>query len=237
MENLHYLAPDENGFKDSMLDYLLSVGYYRMQHLMFTCNHTSIDEGTEVIPVFWLRTLVQQSRLNKSADSILKKCRRFSVSIHPAYVDDEVEVLYEQYKSYVPFSVSSSCYDYLHHAFLPQPFQSLMVQVRDQDELIAAGYFDKGAQSIAGVMNIYHPGYRNYSLGKLMILKKLEYALIHGQLYYYTGYVSPASTRFDYKTFPDPTSVEVLLPDKQQWVPYHSLSKPFLAEYYLKNLM
>ena len=59
----------------------------------------------------------------------------------------------------------------------------------------------------------------------------------HNKMFYYTGYVSTGSTRFDYKTFPDPTAVEVLLPDKQQWVPYYLLSKEFLSEYYLKFLV
>jgi arginyl-tRNA--protein-N-Asp/Glu arginylyltransferase len=111
------------------------------------------------------------------------------------------------------------------------------VQVRDQDQLIAAGYFDKGSESIAGIMNIYHPEYNKYSLGKLLMLQKLQYALSQNKSFYYTGYISTGSTRFDYKTFPDPTAVEVLLPDKQEWQPYHLLSKAFLAEYYSKFLV
>lgn len=236
MDSFYYIAPDENGFKGNTLDYLLAEGYYRIQHLMFTCNDIALDEDGQVIPVFWLRTLVKQCRPQKTANSILKKGACFSVSFQPAYVDDEVEALYALYKNWVPFSVSSTCADYLHQPFLPQPFDSMMVQVRDKERLVANGYFDVGSQSIAGIMNLYHPQYHKYSLGKLLMLQKLNYALSQNKLFYYTGYISTGSTRFDYKTFPDLAAVEVLLPDKQEWVPYHLLNKAFLNEYYLQFL-
>jgi arginyl-tRNA--protein-N-Asp/Glu arginylyltransferase len=236
MDSYYYITAGEKGFRADTLDRLLAAGYYRMQHLMFTCNETALTEDGQVIPVFWLRTLVQQCRLKKAANTILKKSQQFSVSFQPAYIDDEVEALYALYKNHVPFSVSTTCADYLHQDFLPEPFDSMMVQVRDKDQLIAAGYFDKGQQSIAGIMNIYHPQYYRYSLGKVLMLQKLQYALSQNKLFYYTGYISTGSTRFDYKTFPDPAAVEVLLPDKQEWTPYHLLSKAFLSEYYLQML-
>jgi arginyl-tRNA--protein-N-Asp/Glu arginylyltransferase len=236
MEQFYYIAADESGFKNEILDNLLATGYYRMQHMMFTCNATSMDDDSPVIPVFWLRTLVNQVMLPHSAKLILKKCRRFTISIQKAVVDREVESLYELYKNYVPFKVSATCNDYLRQEFLPLPFDSMMIQVRDQDKLIATGYFDNGQQSIAGIMNVYHPQYHKYSLGKLLMLQKLSYALSEKKLFYYTGYISTGSTRFDYKTFPDPAAVQVYIPDKQEWQPYHLLSKAFLSEYYLKFL-
>ncbi|HEX8331853.1 MAG TPA: hypothetical protein VF622_04480 [Segetibacter sp.] len=237
MGEFQYFLPDENGFKSGALDQMLSAGYYRMQHFMFTTNDTCLGTEETLIPVFWLRTKVNQCCLINSAKTILRRCSRFSVSVQSAHVDDEIESLYDLYKEHVPFSVSSSCKDYLHMDVLPNPFESMMIQVRDKDRLIATGYFDKGQQSMAGIMNIYHPHYKSFSLGKFLILQKLQYALLHKISFYYTGYISPDSTRFDYKTFPDPAAVEVLLPDQQQWMRYQELGKEFLAEYYLKNLI
>ena len=236
MNSFYYLLPDENGFTANTLDTLLAAGYYRMQHVMFTCNDTALGEDGPVIPVFWLRTLVKQCKLQKTANNISRKCAGLSVSFQPAYVDDEVETLYALYKNHVSFSISATCADYLHHDISPQPFASMMVQVRDRERLVASGYFDTGQHSIAGIMNIYHPQYRQYSLGKFLMLQKLQYALSQNYLFYYTGYISPGSNRFDYKTFPDPAAIEVLLPDKQEWVPYHLLGKAFLEDYYLHYL-
>ncbi|MEP6683163.1 MAG: hypothetical protein ABJA35_07880 [Parafilimonas sp.] len=232
-----YITAGENNFKGKILDNLLSRGYYRMQHLMFTCNDTPVNEDGYAIPVFWLRTLVQECRFKKTAKSIMKKCANFSVTIQPAYVGDEVETLYTLYKSHVPFAVSSTCNDYLHQEILPDPFDSLIVQVRDRKRLIGTAYFDKGVNSIAGLINIYHPQYHSYSLGKFMMLQKLQYALSLKIKYYYTGYISTESTRFDFKTFPDSKAVEVFLPLEQKWVSYDLLGKEFLADYYFRYLV
>jgi leucyl-tRNA---protein transferase len=234
MNNFQYISAAEEGFKDVMLDNFLAAGFYRMQHCMFTCNDTIINNEGAPIPVFWLRTLVNECIMQRSANTILKKCADFSVSIQPAYVDDEVEELYTLYKEHVPFTVSNTCAGYLHGELLPQPFNSMIVQVRDNNTLIAAGYFDKGKQAIAGILNIYHPQYKTYSLGKFLMLQKLKYAISQNMLFYYTGYISTQSARFDYKVFPDPDAVEVLLPLEQQWVPYRLWNKTLLAEYYTR---
>jgi len=237
MNSFQYIAAGEEGFKDVMFDQLLAAGFYRMQHLMFTCNETIINEEGDFIPVFWLRTLVNKYKPGRSANNIMKKCADFSVSIQQAHVNDEVEDLYASYRKNLQFTVASACKDYLHQQSLPQPFDSMMVQVRDNATLIATGYFDKGREAIAGIMNIYHPGYNSYSLGKFMMLQKLKYARSKNMQFYYTGYISTKSTRFDYKIFPDINAVEVLLPVEQQWAPYHLLNKNFLAEYYSKFLV
>jgi arginyl-tRNA--protein-N-Asp/Glu arginylyltransferase len=237
MNSFQYIAAGEDGFKGDMLDKLLAAGFYRMQHLMFTCNDTIISEDFKVIPVFWLRTLVKHCKPGRSANNILKKCAGFSVNIGQACVDDEIESLYTLYKRRTPFTVSSTCAEYLHQQSVPQPFDSMMVQVRYNNKLIATGFFDRGIRAIAGIMNIYHPEYNSYSLGKFLMLQKLRYALAANMLFYYTGYISTESTRFDYKVFPDPASVEVFLPVEQEWAPYHLLNKPFLAEYYSKFLV
>ncbi|HYJ63468.1 MAG TPA: GNAT family N-acetyltransferase [Parafilimonas sp.] len=236
MSSFRYITAEEEGFKDSFLDRLLAAGFYRMQHIMFTCNEIVINHEGTTIPVFWLRTLVQQYKLSRGAAIINKKCSRFNVQIQKAYIDDEVETLYALYKNHIQFRVSDTCADYLHRADMPHPFNSFIMQVRDGDRLIAVGYFDKGNTAIAGILNIYHPDYKQYSLGKFLILKKLEYALSHDMMFYYTGYISTESTRFDYKIFPDAKAVEVLLPVKQQWMPYHLLNKDFLAAYYTRFL-
>jgi len=161
----------------------------------------------------------------------LKKCSAFNVNITDAFVDDEIEKLYALYKNHVSFIVSESCKDYLHTDALDMPFDSKMIKVYDNKKLIAVGYFDKGSNTIAGIMNVYHPAYKSYSLGKFLMLQKMQYALSHNMQYYYTGYISTQSTRFDYKTFPDVNAVEVLLPLQQEWIAYNLVGKKFLAEY------
>lgn len=235
-KQISYITAGDLSFKESLLDLLLAKGYYRMQHLMFTCNDTIINEEDGLIPVFWLRTLVDKVSLNKKAQGIIKKCAGFIVTIQPANIDQEIEALHGLYKNHVPFSVSASCKSYLHQEILPDPFEGMMVQVHDKDKLIACGYFDKGLQSIAGLLNIYHPEYYKYSLGKYLMLQKLGYAMKQQMLYYYTGYISTASKRFDYKIFPDADAVEVLLPLEQKWINWNLIDRNFLNNYYLNYM-
>ncbi|MFC4233140.1 hypothetical protein ACFOW1_14660 [Parasediminibacterium paludis] len=233
----HCVRADEEGFKGQILDVMLKLGYYRTQHLMFTCIQTQADENSYVIPVFWLRTNVATINEHKQARSIRKKCAQFTVNIVPAVVTDEVEALYHLYRHHVPFNTSDTCTSYLHQPYLDNPFESYMVQVRDGALLIAAGFFDKGSRTIAGIMNMYHPNYQSFSLGKYLMLQKIDFARANGIAWYYTGYISTASTRFDYKTFPDIASVEVYLPVEKKWVPYRFMDKTHLHDYYMNYLV
>lgn len=233
----HCVRADEDGFKGHILDVMLRMGYYRTQHLMFTCIQAQADENSYAIPVFWLRTNVATIKENKQARSIRNRCAKFTVSIVPAVVTDEVEALYNLYSNHVPFTTSDTCTSYLHQPYLDNPFDSYMVQVRDGATLIAVGIFDKGTTTIAGIMNMYHPAYHSFSLGKYIMLHKIDFARANGIVWYYTGYISTASTRFDYKTFPDMASVEVYLPVEKKWVPYRFMDKEHLHDYYVNNLV
>ena len=211
-----YIIAPHTGMKGSLLDFYLALGFYRMQHILFTCNETQVDYDSYSIPVFWLRTLVKKISTNKKGTSIRKKCAAFTVEILPAILTNEIEELYSLYSNHVPFSTAISCNDYLHQVAINNPFESYMVQVRDAGKLIAVGFFDKGQLSIAGIMNIYHPQYHKYSLGKYLILQKIDYAIANKMQFYYTGYISTAITRFDYKLFPHAEAVEVFFTSRKK---------------------
>ena len=227
-----YFLPGENGFKGQILDEFLASGYYRMQHLIFTTNHTTLEPGKESIPVFWLRTEVIKICENKAALAIRKKCLPFTVTCKKAEITTELEELYRLYKNHVDFSASATCWDYLHLDEFDNPYDSRIIEVRDGNCLIAAGYFDLGKNAIAGILNFYHPDYNKFSLGKYLILQKIDYALANGIQYYYTGYISTEITKFDYKLFPDTTAIEVYLPVEKTWVPFALLGKEKLKDYY-----
>ena len=232
-----YVLPNENGFKGKVLDEYLALGFYRMQHIIFTTHHTRLDLGGNSVPVFWLRTLLTQVKEQTSAKAIRKKCAAFFVTYKIATITPETEELYSIYRESVNFSTSETSRCYLHQYEFENPFDSWMVEVRDATKLIAVGYFDKGETSIAGILNFYHPEYSKYSLGKFLILKKMDYAVAWNMPWYYTGYISTANIKFDYKLFPDAAAVEVYLPVENVWMPYNTLGKPLLLAYFIKYLM
>lgn len=233
----HYISPGQTGFKGKRLDAFLAAGYYRMQHLIFTTHYTQIDMGGGILPVFWLRSPVKNIKEHKAASMIRKKCVAFTVQYKNAIISDEVESLYTLYESHVNFITAPSCSEVLHQQELDNPFDSWMIEIRDNNKLIAVGFFDKGENAITGILNFYHPDYNKYSLGKYLILKKVDYALENNIALYYTGYLSTAISKFDYKLFPDAAAIEVYLPLEKQWVPYGLLGKQFLEDYFFTRMM
>jgi len=232
-----YIFPEADGFRGIILDQLLAHGYYRMQHLMFTTNETLLDYEGKSYPVFWLRTKVNNIIEGKAALSIRKKCKSFVVSFLPASISQEQEALYSLYRNSVPFTTCETCYEYLHMPAFANPFDAWMIEVRDHQRLIAVGYFDRGLSTIAGIINFYHPDYTKFSLGKFLILNKIDFARQNNIQLYYTGYISTTVDKFDYKLFPSPKSVEVYLPTEKKWLPYLFIDKEGLQEYYINHLI
>jgi len=228
----YFILPGPEGFKGQLLDQYLAAGYYRMLHTVFTTHHTRLHTTGEDLPVFWLRTQVKNITESSSALANRKKCAGFTASCKRAEITAETEALYSLYHSAIDFNTGGSCYDCLHDERLEDPFDSRMIEIRDGNTLVAVGYFDQGQQTISGILNFYHPAYKKYSLGKYLILKKIDYALANNISLYYTGYISTSNTRFDYKLFPDIAGIEVYLPAHQKWVPYSSLDKAWLHQYY-----
>ena len=225
------ICPDDNGFKGELLDKYLADGYYRIQYFMFTANFTQIDFDTPPLPVFWLRTKVNDVKESKRSSSIRNRCQLFTIHFKKASITDETEALYMLYKNSIDFNASESCRSYLENNYVTNPFDAFMIEVRDRETLIAVGFFDCGKYTMAGILNFYHPDYKKYSLGKLLMLLKIDFARDHKMTHYYTGYISTAIGKFDYKIFPDADAMEVFLPREQRWVGYEGIGKQGLTDY------
>lgn len=236
--NEHYIQPDGNGFKDTILDDYLALGYHRMRNSLFTAqavHNGYYGKSRMMMVVFWLRTVVNKIIENKTTNSIRKKCAGFKVVYKEAVITEEIEKLFSLYSKLVDFEISEKCSDYFDNNLSENPFDSRMIEVRDGTKLIAVGYFDKGKNAIMGILNIYHPDYRKFSLGKFLILHKIDYALANNIAYYYTGYISTENIKYDYKLFPDVNAVEVYMPVEKRWDPVILYDKPRLATYFEEN--
>jgi len=215
----YFVLPGPEGFRGLLLDEFLAAGYYRMHHTMFTTHHTRMDTEGENLPVFWLRTRVNDIIESSTAAALRKKCARFTVHYKPAAITAETEALYNQYHSSIDFNSSATVYDCLHDSLLPDPFDSRMIEIRDAGTLVAAGYFDVGRQAISGILNFYHPAYKKYSLGKYMIYEKMLYCKHENFKYFYPGYFVPGYAMFDYKLQIGRPAIEYFDTYTKQWLP------------------
>jgi leucyl-tRNA---protein transferase len=234
-----YIQAGVEGFKGASLDNLLSQGYFRMLDEMFTTQSIAMGKygnSPMMEPVFWLRTVLPQIKEKKAAKELRKKCAAFSFTIKDAAITSEFEELFKKYKSFVKFELLEITDEYDLSANTANPFDSKMIEVRDGAKLIAVGLFDLGNESIMGIRNIYHPEYHKFSLGKFLMLQKIDYAIINGIKYYYTGYIGTSNTKFDYKVFPDEAAVEVYMPFEKEWTPFSLKQKNELGIYFEKNV-
>ncbi|MCG9880373.1 MAG: arginine-tRNA-protein transferase [Bacteroidia bacterium] len=214
-----------------LFDYYLDLGYYRMRQNLFTTDEYFDIDKCCMYDTFWLRTKVMEVA-KPSTHKIWKLNKKFSVTISKAKFNEEINQLYEGYRNQMNFDAHESIQHFMLDGEKHCEFNSFIIEIRDQNKLIAAGYFDLGANSMAGNLNFYDPSYKKYSLGKYLMLRKIDFAQTYQLHYYYTGYLAVANTKFDYKLFPDAEAVEVLIKqENNQWFPYNSIKKEGLFPY------
>ncbi|GAA4419620.1 hypothetical protein GCM10023187_54100 [Nibrella viscosa] len=202
----------------SDLDLWLSMGYFRMHQEVFTCRYLIVNDT--LCPVHWLRLFLPVVRFEAKQNSLLRRNAQFSVTVTPFVLTTEVEALFVRYRSMVDFDAPASVEFWLQNGSRYNAFDTYAVEVRDGERLIAVGIFDDGFDSIAGIMNVYDPDYRKYSLGKYLMLAKINYARQQQKLYYYPGYLVSNYPKFDYKLFPCAAATEVYDDNSGLWLPF-----------------
>lgn len=213
--------------RGATLDGYLSNGWYRMGQIMFTTDKVIYLD--KVHNVHWLRYHIPSLIYTRTHRKILSANSSFSVDISAFKLTGELENLYEVYRRSIPFDPSSSVEDFLFGGSRMDVFNSKVITLRDGGVLIAAGVFDIGEKSMAGIMNFYDPAYKKYSPGKYMMLLKTGYARENGIEWYYPGYLMEGNSRFEYKLFLGKEFAEVYSVDTEEWIPYES-SVPSLLQ-------
>jgi arginyl-tRNA--protein-N-Asp/Glu arginylyltransferase len=219
----------------SLLDDYLAIGWYRIGQIIFTTDYLQHPEGWR--RVFWLRFCLDKFWFRQKQEKLLYTNRHFDVQIKPLVITDELESLYQAYSRQLDFEVSPTLQSNLfNYSLIEDPghsvFDSELIEVRDHGRLIAAGIFDKGEKSIAGILNFFDPAYKKCSPGKWLMLLKIKYALERGLKFYYPGYIVAGWPKFDYKLFPGKDAAEIYDPQIQAWLPYSAESVQ-----HLKNIL
>jgi arginyl-tRNA--protein-N-Asp/Glu arginylyltransferase len=200
------------------LDYYLGQGYYRMGQNLFTCQFLPLETG--VYTTHWLRLAVARVAYGPKQRQLFRLNEQFTVAVRPFRLTLEYEALYTRYYQSIDFDANPSLGDLLLEGSPHNIFDSHVLEVRDGERLIAAGVFDHGTDSIAGIVNFYDPAYRKHSLGKYLMLLKLEHARRHQLAYYYPGYLVHNYPKFDYKLWACLAATEVFNARTHQWRPF-----------------
>jgi arginine-tRNA-protein transferase len=189
-----------------------------MHQNLFTCRFLPLDDT--VYTVHWLRLDLTRVRLGSEQRRLLRINEPFNVLLRPFQLTDEYEELYARYRQSITFDAPETIEAFLLAGARHNAFTTQVLEVRDGKQLIAAGIFDSGSRSLAGIMNFYDPAYRKHSLGKYLMLLKINHAQQQWKMYYYPGYVVHNYPKFDYKLFACPAATEVFDCVTGRWLPF-----------------
>jgi arginine-tRNA-protein transferase len=184
------LAPEE-------LDQYLEQGWFRMGQTIFTTNFLNFKSN--FYSAVWLRISLRDFGNDNTQQKLLKKNSRFRVEIKRASITPAQEALFARYKQHISFDASASLHTLLFGKSNTNLYNTQEINLYDNDKLVAAGFFDLGKTSAAGISSFYDPDYKKFSLGKHLIYLKIAYCKQLGFQFFYPGYFVPGYPLFDYK--------------------------------------
>lgn len=203
------------------LDTYLAKGWFRMRQSVFTTNFLYFNQ--RFYPAIWLRVALDNAIPDKKYFILSKLNKGFRTEVkkaNEAVIDTQHELLYQYYRQSISFDVSPSLQELLFGNVRYNRFDTHVVNIYDGATLIAAGFFDLGKNSAAGITCIYHPAYKKYSLGKYLMYLKMDFCKQHQLEYFYPGYVVPGYGSFDYKTEIGKSTLQWLQLSNRQWLPW-----------------
>ncbi|WP_226163047.1 GNAT family N-acetyltransferase [Hymenobacter terricola] len=208
-------SPELPIIRGEALDFYLSQGYYRMQQDLFTCQFVPFDG--RLYSAHWLRLNLARVQWGPEQRRLLRLNSRFSTTVRPFRLTPEYEALYFRYRAAITFDAAPTVDAVLLGGAAHNVFNTFSIELRDGGRLIAAGIFDLGQRSLAGILNFYDPAYRKHSLGKYLMLLKTDHARRLELDYYYPGYLVYDYPKFDYKLYPSLAATEVFDSIGGQW--------------------
>lgn len=207
------------------LDIYLEQGWFRMGQTIFTTNFLNFKN--QFYSALWLRIVLANFHADQKQKKTVKTNAGFRSEIKKVLINPEKEALYSKYKEGISFEASASLNHLLFGRAVNSIYDTYEVDVYDGDKLIAAGFFDIGYRSAAGITSFYDPAYKKYSLGKFLIYQKIDYCKNLGLKYFYPGYFVPGYRLFDYKLDIGRSALEYLQLSPHSWLPINNFSAEF----------
>lgn len=180
------------------LDRYLSGGWFRSGPSLFRTQVLCLEGG--VFPVVNIRTQLEDYTFSKSLRKLLRQNdAKFHVEVGYATVDAAKEALYTQQKHRFKGFIFETLEEFLFSGEIGDLFDTWEIRVYDAHKLVAVSYFDRGKNSLASLLGLFHPAYKSYSLGLYTMLKEVEYGIHADFRFYYPGYILKDFDGFDYK--------------------------------------
>ncbi len=181
----------------SELDSLLSMGWRHTSEYFFRMNKT--NHGEEELDILPLRIRLDNFRLSRSQQRILRKNEDLKCIIRPTQNDEEKVLLFEIHKIRFGDTAPESLGVYLSEQPGSFPCISYEFDVRSGSNLLAVSFLDLGKVSTSAVYAMFDPAEAKRGLGIYTMLKEIEFSIKEGKEFYYPGYAYAQSSFYDYK--------------------------------------
>ena len=207
----------------SEFDNLISKGFFPTNYYFETITHlvftNYFENKTDVYKVYPLRFDINKIKTHSSHKRIRQKNSRFTYKIKEfKRVQQNQRKLYKRYLSSIDFNRSSRIEDIIGYEKAEEAvFNSKTISVFDGSKLIASGIFYLGGTYGTSILHFFDPEYKEYSLGKYMILLTIDYLKQLNYPIYSPGYIVNNFPKFDYKLFIGKEAASVFHTDTQRW--------------------
>ena len=195
---LHQTFSAETVQPDTM-DVLWSHGWRHFGTRFFRYNLAIMEGSMQTIVA--LRIDTNAAKFSKSQRRNLRRNADLNVSILPASIDDEKIDIFlrhrHRFDEYIPDSLGNFL-SLTSPATIPCTCQE--IQVRNAEgRLLAVSFLDIGNVSASSVFAMFDPEDAARGLGTLTMLHEIAYCRQINKRWYYPGYTTLGTSRYDYK--------------------------------------
>ena len=218
------IIPDK--LSPSEFDNIVSNGYFPTQFYFETLTHlvfpNFFENQMDVFKVYPLRFKINEITLHASHKRIIQSNKRFTFKIKEfKKIQANQRKLYKRYLKSINFNRSSEIEDIIgYEKAEDSQFNIKTISVFDGAKLIACGIFYLGETYGTSILHFFDPAYKEYSLGKYMILLTIDYLKQLNYPLYSPGYLVNNFPKFDYKLFVGKEAAYVFHTDTQRWEKY-----------------
>ena len=206
-----------------LLDNYLSKGWFRFRETIFTTSHLINHEQNDLNRVWWLRYKLEEIVERKSHSSIIKKNHSFRYSISDFIEANQTHIdLFKRYTGSIKFETYDDINEAIYGDGDHNPFNTKIIEVFDNEDLIAVGIFDVGKESAQSILHFYDPLYAKQSLGKYLLLITIKFLKENNYTHYYPGYIVCNRPEFDYKLCLGEDIAQYYNPETEGWHVYNA---------------
>lgn len=155
--------------------------------------------GKRLVRVLPLRIELSRFKMTRDQRRLTKRNSELKILFRPIVIGDEHMELFKRHAERFSENRPPSLYSFMSLSPVLVPCSSLMCEIRENGRLLAASFFDVGAEAISSIYAMFEPDESHRSLGHLTLLSEINYALHHHKRFVYTGYAHTISSYYDYK--------------------------------------